>query len=80
MTSKKIQKTKQFKEKALLVLQTIAEDESLQFGTDEAKLNTPYAKFVSLVYRLAHSATDTSCKHLEWENEVNSLYTQLEKQ
>lgn len=61
---------------ALKIIEELAANESCQFGTDPAKHETPYAKFVAGVYRAAHIGRNPSCKnvHKGWEKDLIKLY------
>lgn len=59
----------------LKMIEFLAEDYSLKFGTDPEKHNSDEGKFVSKLYRLAHVGTKPSCLHVhtEWIKEAEDL-------
>ena len=70
-------KSKQFKEKALLVIDEMCANRGtdlIRFSNDGTVIESEECKFVSLLYRIAHAACDTSCEHPEWEEEIEDLY------
>lgn len=64
-------KSIEFKEKALLCIDTITSSAELIKSLTESK------ELFSQLYRISHCATDTTCKHPEWEQEVEDLYAKF---
>lgn len=60
-------------EQALLVIDALCEDECMRINHDLS--NHPKSCFPCLVYRIAHSASQSCLNtHEEWKKEINKLY------
>lgn len=69
------------KQQALMTIEMTAMLVMEEFGTDPEKLNTPFAKFVSTIYEMAHTASSPKCRknHPEWEKRLIQTYNDYVK-
>jgi len=69
-------KTIEIKEKALQIIEFLIQDLDLTlYPKDNGELRSSLDK----IYRIAHAASDTSCQHIEWENELELTHSLLKK-
>lgn len=71
----------EFKEKALVLIASLCELYLCDNTKTDLKtgdiIESKDLNFIERIYRLSHGASDTICEHLDWEKELQELYTKF---
>jgi hypothetical protein len=74
----------EFKEKALVLISSLCEFYACKNTKTDVNtgkfIETEDLKFVNQLYRLSHAASDSTCEHQDWENELQELYIKFQEE